>query len=104
MKNNIILQSRAERIAWVDGLRGIAILLVVLGHVNPPFKKIIYGFHMALFFIISGFLFKDCYDKKLSQWIKAYFQRYIVPYFMWSKLFDRSVNINMLSRRNVSVQ
>ena len=55
MKNNIILQSRAERIAWVDGLRGIAILLVVLGHVNPPFKKIIYGFHMALFFIISGF-------------------------------------------------
>lgn len=82
MKNNIILQSRAERIAWVDGLRGIAILLVVLGHVNPPFKKIIYGFHMALFFIISGFLFKDCYDKKLSQWIKAYFQRYIVPYFI----------------------
>lgn len=82
MKNNIILQSRAERIAWVDGLCGIAILLVVLGHVNPPFKKIIYGFHMALFFIISGFLFKDCYDKKLSQWIKAYFQRYIVPYFI----------------------
>lgn len=70
MKNNIILQSRAERIAWVDGLRGIAILLVVLGHVNPPFKKIIYGFHMALFFIISGFLFKDCYDKKLPNGLK----------------------------------
>ena len=69
MKNNIILQSR-ERIAWVDGLRGIAILLVVLGHVNPPFKKIIYGFHMALFFIISGFLFKDCYDKNFPNGLK----------------------------------
>ncbi len=69
MKNNIILQSR-ERIAWVDGLRGIAILLVVLGHVNPPFKKIIYGFHMALFFIISGFLFKDCYDKNFPHGLK----------------------------------
>jgi acyltransferase len=40
----------------IDFIKSIGILLVVLGHINSPFGKIIYSFHMPLFFIISGAL------------------------------------------------
>ena len=48
-----------ERILWLDTARGIAILLVVLGHcigtLEDPGNKLILSFHMPLFFFISGF-------------------------------------------------
>ncbi len=45
------------RIAWLDGARGIGILLIVLGHVIPmttPISHFIYSFHVPLFFFLSG--------------------------------------------------
>ena len=50
------------RIEWLDTMRGIAILLVVLGHsigsINDPVNRFILSFHMPLFFFISGILAK----------------------------------------------
>jgi acyltransferase len=46
----------------IDVMKGIGISLVVLGHVwhSPAFlQKIIYAFHMPLFFLISGYLFNE---------------------------------------------
>lgn len=43
----------------IDAAKGIAIILVVLGHVCtgiPWLVKWIYSFHMPLFFMISGYL------------------------------------------------
>lgn len=45
-----------ERIEWVDIYKGIAIILVVLGHATGKFNSWIYQFHMAAFFFISGYL------------------------------------------------
>lgn len=45
-----------KRIEWVDIFKGIAILLVVIGHSNSPINGYIYSFHMAAFLFISGFL------------------------------------------------
>lgn len=56
------------RLTYIDIARGIAILLVVIGHLNqfyrnnldisnPKMLSFIYTFHMPLFFIISGMLF-----------------------------------------------
>ncbi len=58
-----------NRIFWLDALKGIGIILVVLGHMNIPKELtiIIYSFHMPLFFFISGYLFDDkkyLFDKK----------------------------------------
>lgn len=59
MKNN--------RIQYIDFVKGIAILLVILGHVmnhgkdnsiNQLIYSSIYSFHMPLFFIISGYFLK----------------------------------------------
>ncbi len=78
----IALKMETERETWIDVCRGIGILFVLLGHTQVPFKKIIYGFHMPLFFMLSGFLY---HDKGLTySWLKRELQRYIVPYFILS--------------------
>ena len=57
LKMNIEIQN--GRILWIDAARGIAILLVILGHcigsLDDPGNKVILSFHMPLFFFISGF-------------------------------------------------
>ncbi len=55
----------AKRLEWIDIAKGIAIILVVLGHATGAsiMGKYIYSFHMPLFFIISGMCFsKGKYD------------------------------------------
>lgn len=48
-----------ERIQFIDRLKGLAIILVVIGHlglsqVNEGIVKFIYTFHMPLFMFLSG--------------------------------------------------
>lgn len=45
-----------ERIEWIDLLKGVGIILVLLGHaIFPQYLRIIlYSFHMPLFFFLSG--------------------------------------------------
>lgn len=79
------MKEENKRIKWVDSLKGFAIILVVIGHVADGYInsgiypneqnilymifKIIYSFHMQLFFLISGFLFATAYfkEKKLNK-------------------------------------
>lgn len=59
----------SERIYWLDTCRAIGIFLVFYGHLWLSDKfpnveialqnKLIYAFHMPLFFIISGYCWKD---------------------------------------------
>jgi len=43
---------------WIDRLKGIGIITVVLGHTGNEFTHhYFFWFHMPLFFIISGYLF-----------------------------------------------
>lgn len=51
-----------KRIREIDILKGILILFVVIGHypfINQSIKQIIFWFHMPLFFIISGYFYKN---------------------------------------------
>lgn len=66
------------RIDWIDICKGIAIILVVLGHtirdemreLNSTYDIIynfIYSFHMAFFMVLSGFLFgEQCKMRKFD--------------------------------------
>ena len=47
-----------SRLQYIDVLKGIAIILVLIGHrsVNECGTVFIYMFHMPLFFFISGYL------------------------------------------------
>ncbi|MEK4141810.1 acyltransferase family protein [Paenibacillus sp. FSL M7-0547] len=67
--------------------KGIGILLVIMGHVPTvpdELKKLIYSFHIPLFFFISGYLYNSMKYNSLSlvEFIKSRAKRYIVPYFI----------------------
>jgi fucose 4-O-acetylase-like acetyltransferase len=50
-----------ERIGWIDITKGIAIILVVVGHtlIGLKLNDYIFAFHMPVFFICSGILFRQ---------------------------------------------
>ena len=64
----------------IDILKGILILLVVIGHQAPaPISTVIYWFHMPSFFIISGFLWKED-DISFSSFVKRKTKSLLIPY------------------------
>lgn len=76
-----------NREPWIDILRGIGILLVVLGHTTnlpAPAQAFIYSFHLPLFFFLSGYLFHSEKYKGRSHFEFALlrFRRLMVPYFV----------------------
>ena len=85
----------------INIIRGIALLLVLLGHSFPDgdtgpailsaawMRRFLYTFHMGVFFAISGFvmsfrLYKGSYALKLEIGKKA--RRLLIPYFFYSFL------------------
>lgn len=97
-----------KRLVWADALKGILILLVVLGHAiqytigescyNNHLWNVIYSFHMPAFMALSGFLAYRVGGSKLSVWqtIWRRLQQLMIPYIMWTLLL-------MLVYRNLSV-
>ncbi|MEG6615950.1 acyltransferase family protein [Peptococcaceae bacterium 1198_IL3148] len=73
------------RIEWLDSLKGLAIILVVWGHLNIPIEAetIIYSFHMPLFFFISGYLFKQN-NRTLKQYVQRKVNSLLIPYFFFA--------------------
>lgn len=76
-----------NRLGYIDIFKGIGILLMIMGHTwfGPNFDHFIHGFHMPMFFFISGFLFTSSSTEKMkvSAYIikKAY--RLLLPYCIW---------------------
>ncbi|WP_051957927.1 acyltransferase family protein [Desulfobacter vibrioformis] len=76
------------RIQWLDNLRAIGIFFVVLGHtpgLPEPFEKIIFSFHMPLFFWLSGLMCKDKIKQiSFRAFIKNKAYKLLVPYLFFS--------------------
>lgn len=79
-----------KRIVWIDQLRSVAFLFVILGHVALPksAQSLIYSFHMPLFFMISGLTVnrKKLEEVDVKQYIGHQFKHLIIPYFWMSFL------------------
>ena len=80
----------------IDTMKGFAILLVLLGHrfmtntvegVQHPMTIIIYSFHMAFFFFISGYVneYTGQFSKKSSYtYLLDKLRTILMPFFVWS--------------------
>jgi fucose 4-O-acetylase-like acetyltransferase len=71
----------------LDLLKGIGILLMILGHMHLPGRltTFIFSFHMPLFFFVSGYLYRD---KPIAEIIQSNAQKILLPYivtgsFVW---------------------
>lgn len=96
----------AERIGYIDALKGLAIFLVVMGHVLscafPDFSEIytygdpnlllvwrfIYSFHMALFMTISGYVAYNPNKRYSYSTIGQRVVKYLIPCVIASLLYD----------------
>jgi len=75
---DVLCKKFEQRDETFDVLKGIAILLVIVGHCETlPFRPLIYSFHMPLFFFVAGYFLKP---RPLSQEISLSFKRLIIPY------------------------
>lgn len=76
-----------KRENWIDYLRGMGAIFVLLGHLvsySSKLKFYLYSFHMPLFFFISGYLFK--YEKNYLKLIKKNLKKLILPYLFFGVL------------------
>ena len=93
-----------NRLESIDRMKGIAILLVIIGHIiqfnnidggtNNKIFNIIYSFHMPLFFILSGYVATSGGSKivNLSSflnflWKKVY--TLVLPLLTWTLLVNK---------------
>ncbi len=81
------------RLDYVDIAKAIGIVLVVTGHVvagDSLIKKIIYSFHMPLFFVVAGIVARgiDCRNTKLAaEFLSGKVKRLLVPYGIWALIY-----------------
>ena len=77
---------RALRLPWLDLVKGLAILLVVLGHMNIPARasQLIYSFHVPLFFIASGYVMALGRQTSFRVFLARRWRTLILPYFVFS--------------------
>ena len=112
------MKASVQREVWVDNVKAVACILVVLGHffqsmtranILPAndlyqwFNQTIYYFHVPLFFICSGYLYqKLSVVNDVRSWSRNVLKKLLVlgvPYFVFSfitwilkTLFSSSVN------------
>ena len=76
-----------EREKSIDILKGIGIILVIVGHIQEYIPKnfliYLYSFHMPLFFYISGYLYKERYENlNTKDYIKKRAKQLVYPYIV----------------------
>lgn len=78
-----------KRIVWIDQLKGIAFMFVIIGHlsIGKTFASWIYSFHMPLFFFVSGFNLniEKIQKTPFFEYVYKLFKRLVIPYF-WIEL------------------
>ena len=93
-----------NRIEWVDVLRGIAIIFVLLAHYDAASAGRLYHFahkfSVALFFFISGMMSLSAQKNDLVQYAKKQAGRLLLPYAFFAVVnslfffvFNRSIGV-----------
>lgn len=89
------------RITWIDNLKGLWMILILIWHSMFPIGNLlfwyIFSFHVALFFFLSWYLFNDEKHKNFKIFTIDKFKRLIIPYFAFNLIFfiyEKLINTN----------
>lgn len=70
-----------NRIQYIDIAKGIAIICIIMGHVgNWNINRIVFTFHVPIFFFITGYFLND--KRTLKEFMRIKFKTLIVPYIL----------------------
>jgi len=90
-----------KRLLDIDRAKGLAIILVIIGHVSDTgpignewydtLKRLLYSFHMAFFMFLSGYVMYISYKPlqsldSVTKYIWQRFERLMVPFFFFGVL------------------
>ena len=91
MSQEAIALGLKSRYEWVDVAKSLGLDLMVIGHMSlllPHWTKIIYTFHMPIFFVLSGMLHTN---KDFKQTLNKVWRSLILPYLIiatsWSPYY-----------------
>lgn len=83
-------ETSKRRVESIDVAKGLGILVVIFGHIlgeNDLFlEKLIFSFHMPLFFVLSGFVLKFSGEKGIKDYLKQE-SKLIAAYIFYSLLY-----------------
>lgn len=84
-----IMKTELQQYNKISIAKGIGILLMVVGHPGCPsmMRDFIYMFHMPLFFLISGYCFKDKYLFDFKLFAKKRISGLYIPFVKYCLLF-----------------
>lgn len=79
-----------NRIKYVDFLKGITIILMVMFHIHyveaiQPLMKVVYSFHMPVFLFFSGYFIK--FDNSLKVRLTRLVRSIVLPYIFFEILY-----------------
>ena len=93
----------SKNIEYMDIAKAIGIILMVIGHSGSPLSRIIYLFHMPLFFFISGYFYKEHYTYNIIELIKKRIKTLYIPFVKYQLVFlflhNIFYNINVYSNK-----
>lgn len=88
------MNSQTKRVEYIDIAKLLGIICVIMGHTvssDTLVKRILYAFHMPLFFILSGMVTKPILKWNTNN-LKAYVEKklrtIILPYFIWGLIYS----------------
>lgn len=71
--------SAVKRLKYIDVAKGIAILCIILGHFGVhEVNRIVFTFHVPIFYIITGYFLSKKYD--IKDFVKDKVRTLLVPY------------------------
>ena len=73
-----------KRLYWIDWAKFFAITFVVWGHISTNFINEIYMFHIPLFFMISGYLYRQ---KEKKEELKNILFSLFIPYLIYNFIY-----------------
>ncbi len=72
--------TQGKRLLWIDIAKGFCMLSIIAGHMGLSIvNKIVFPYHLAVFFIISGYTLKNDFS---IQYIRRKFSSLMTPYFI----------------------
>ncbi len=86
---------KRKRIELIDLAKAITIFLVILGHSTDNydtsmFRRVLYSFHMPLFFLLAGMSIKPVLIEGFQGWkkfLKKNILALIVPFLLWGLIY-----------------